>query len=82
MYGERKNFGDDLTIVRNEQSFQNLILVANNPKLFGALDQETQHQLVEMIAAYTTACLNGIVKESVRAGDGEVLGEYNRRMGI
>lgn len=60
MYGESNHFRDENNATRNEIAFQNLIAVANNPILFGALSEETKQKLIETIATYTEENLQAI----------------------
>ena len=50
--------------VRNELSITNLISIANNPILFGSLDDETKAKVVQIISAYTKQSVEMIEKYS------------------
>ena len=59
MYGD--NIPNRPEVVRNEISITNLISVANNQQLFSRLDYRTQQELIEIICAYTKACVEEIM---------------------
>ena len=62
MYGYVNTFQDDNNNIRNEMAIENLIAIANNSVLFGALDSETKTRLVDFVKMYTKSCLDAIEK--------------------
>lgn len=64
MYGYIDPNSDRSNDVRNELSITNLISIANNPVLFGALDEETKTKVVQIICTYTKQNIEMIEKYS------------------
>jgi hypothetical protein len=60
MYGSQNPHANQNNATKNEIVFQNLIAVANNPVLMGALSEEAQKKLIATIAVYTEENLKAI----------------------
>ena len=53
---------DEQRGIKNEISITNLITIANNDRLYDALDTETKTKLLQIISAYTKGCVNRIME--------------------
>lgn len=51
---------------KNEITFSNLIAIANNKKIFQALDGETQNKLIQLLCAYTKENIDTILTREPR----------------
>jgi len=51
---------------RDEITFSNLIAIANNQKIFQALDEETQNKLIQLLCAYTKENIDTILTREPR----------------
>lgn len=47
--------------ISNEINFSNLFSAVNNPEIFEHLDRETQQRLIQVLCAYTKACVDKIL---------------------
>ena len=60
-YGSTDDESASLVMQKNiasELGFNNLIMIASNPVLFGSLDEKTQKELMAIVATYTRSSIN------------------------
>lgn len=55
---------DEQRGIKNEISITNLITIANNDRLYDALDTETKTKLLQIISAYTKGCVRNIMENN------------------